>query len=103
MWLLAQESAPVVSTADQETAISGITMVVCENVCGIDPKLELEANGKVTHSPEMSRRIKLYKEWKDEHGDIIVQMNVEDERLGIAGCQAEQSLKQEPYIRRNCG
>ena len=32
----------------------------------------------------MSRRIKLYKEWKDDYGDIIVQMNVEDERLGVA-------------------
>jgi glutamate synthase domain-containing protein 2 len=65
-------------------AISGITMVVGENVCGIDPGLELDKNGKVTHSPEMSRRIKLYKEWKDDYGDIIVQMNVEDERLGVA-------------------
>lgn len=98
IWLLAQESAPVVSTAAQETAISGITMVVCENVCGIDPGLELDANGKVTHSPEMSRRIKLYKEWKDEHGDIIVQMNVEDERLGVARYAA---LPSGVYQRRN--
>ncbi len=65
-------------------AISGITLVVGENVCGIDPELELNKNGKVTSSPEMARRIKKYSEWQDEFGDIIVQMNVEDQRLGVA-------------------
>ena len=65
-------------------AISGISLVVGENVCGIDPGLEIDKNGKVTRSPEMERRIKLYKEWQEEHGDIIVQLNVEDSRLGVA-------------------
>ena len=32
----------------------------------------------------MSRRVKLYKEWQENFGDIIVQMNGEDERLGVA-------------------
>ena len=32
----------------------------------------------------MERRLKLYKSWKDEYGDIIVQINVEDTRLGVA-------------------
>lgn len=65
-------------------AICGISLVVGENVCGIDPGLERGGNCRVTRSPEMERRIKVYKEWKDEYGDIIVQMNVEDERLGVA-------------------
>lgn len=65
-------------------AISGITLVVGENVCGIDPELELDKNGKVVRSPEMERRIKIYKEWQEDGGDIIVQMNVEDARLGVA-------------------
>ena len=32
-------------------AISGITLVCGENVCGIDPALELDGNGKITKSP----------------------------------------------------
>jgi len=65
-------------------AVCGISLVVGENVCGIDPKLEQDANGRVIRSPEMERRIKLYKEWQDEYGDVIIQLNVEDERLGVA-------------------
>jgi len=65
-------------------AVSGISLVIGENVCGIDPGLELNKDGKVKHSPEMERRIKIYKEWQEDHGDIIVQLNVEDTRLGVA-------------------
>ena len=65
-------------------AISGITLVVGENVCGIDPELELGKDGKVTRSPEMERRIKIYKAWQEDCGDIVVQLNVEDARLGVA-------------------
>ncbi|MFH1268086.1 MAG: glutamate synthase-related protein, partial [Planctomycetota bacterium] len=65
-------------------AISGISLVVGENVCGIDPGLESDEAGRVTRSPEMERRLKEYERWKDEYGDIIVQMNVEDTRLGVA-------------------
>ncbi|MBN2577420.1 MAG: FMN-binding glutamate synthase family protein [Pirellulales bacterium] len=65
-------------------AICGISMVLGENVCGIDPELKLDKHGKVIESPEMHRRLDLYKSWKDQYGDIIVQMNVEDSRLGVA-------------------
>ena len=65
-------------------AISGISLVVGENVCGIDPGLELTKAGKVKRSPEMERRVKLYKRWQEDHGDIVVQLNVEDTRLGVA-------------------
>jgi len=65
-------------------AVCGISLVVGENVCGIDPGLERDKHGHVTHSPEMERRINLYRHYKDEFGDVIVQMNVEDERLGVA-------------------
>lgn len=71
-------------------AISGISLVVGENVCGIDPGLETNQGGKVTRSPEMERRIKLYKEWQDGFGDIIVQNNVEDTRLGVAEYAVEK-------------
>lgn len=65
-------------------AISGISLVIGENVCGIDPGLEVNTKGKIVKSPEMERRVRIYKEWYEGYGDIIVQMNVEDTRLGVA-------------------
>lgn len=65
-------------------AISGITIVCGENVCGIDPGLELDKNGKVKKSPEMDRRIETYKRYHEGYGEILVQMNVEDTRFGVA-------------------
>jgi glutamate synthase domain-containing protein 2 len=65
-------------------AISGISLVCGENVCGIDPGLELNGNGKITKSPEMDRRVKEYRRFHEGFGDILVQMNVEDTRNGVA-------------------
>ncbi len=65
-------------------AISGITLVCGENVCGIDPDLQLNRNGKISHSPEMDRRIDVYRRYRNGLGEILVQMNVEDTRLGVA-------------------
>ncbi|MCM8815234.1 MAG: FMN-binding glutamate synthase family protein [Candidatus Omnitrophica bacterium] len=65
-------------------AISGISLVVGENVCGIDPELQVDNKGKVLVSPEMERRVNIYKKWQEDYGDIIVQLNVEDTRLGVA-------------------
>jgi len=65
-------------------AISGITLVCGENVCGIDPGLELDKNGKIVEAPDMRRRVELYKKWYEGYGDMIVQMNVEDTRFGVA-------------------
>jgi glutamate synthase domain-containing protein 2 len=65
-------------------AISGITLVCGENVCGIDPGLKLDAKGKITSSPDMDRRIEIYKRYYQGYGEILVQMNVEDTRLGVA-------------------
>jgi glutamate synthase domain-containing protein 2 len=65
-------------------ALSGITIVCGENVCGIDPKLERDASGKVTLAPDMDRRIEIYRRYHRGYGEILVQMNVEDTRLGVA-------------------
>jgi len=65
-------------------AISGITLVCGENVCGVDPELELDKKGKVKKSPEMDRRIETYKRFHDGYGEILIQMNVEDTRFGVA-------------------
>jgi glutamate synthase domain-containing protein 2 len=64
-------------------AISGITLVCGENVCGIDPRLERDAKGKVVAAPDMDRRIEIYRRYHQGYGEILVQMNVEDTRLGV--------------------
>jgi glutamate synthase domain-containing protein 2 len=65
-------------------AISGLVLVCGENVCGMDPELALDENGKVVESPDMRRRVEEYRRWYDGYGDIFVQMNVEDTRFGVA-------------------
>ena len=66
-----------------ELATRGVTLVCGENVCGIDPKLERDSNGKVTLAPDMDRRIETYRRYHQGYGEILVQMNVEDTRLGV--------------------
>jgi len=65
-------------------AISGITAVCGENVCGIDPGLVLDKNNKTVAAPDMDRRIEAYRRYYRGLGEILIQMNVEDTRLGVA-------------------
>ena len=65
-------------------AISGVTLVCGENVCGIDPQLKLNSKGKIISAPDMDRRIEIYRRYHQGYGEILVQMNVEDTRLGVA-------------------
>jgi glutamate synthase domain-containing protein 2 len=65
-------------------ALSGVTLVCGENVCGIDPQLELDSKKKITKAPDMDRRIETYRRYHQGYGEILVQMNVEDTRLGVA-------------------
>ncbi|MDR1618049.1 MAG: FMN-binding glutamate synthase family protein [Treponema sp.] len=65
-------------------AISGVTIVCGENVCGIDPALELNPSGKIKNAPDMDRRIAAYRRYHRDYGEILIQMNVEDTRLGVA-------------------
>lgn len=65
-------------------AISGVTIVCGENVCGIDPKLVLNKDKKVVEAPDMDHRIETYKRYYRGKGEILIQMNVEDTRLGVA-------------------
>ncbi len=64
-------------------AMTGISLTIGENVCGMDVDSKVE-KGRVVHSPELEWRVKLYQEWqRDGYGAIIVQANVEDSRLGV--------------------
>ena len=62
-------------------AISGIMVVIGENIVGMDHDAEFK-NGKVVKSPELDRRVNTFKKWYDGHGAIMLQQNVEDGRLG---------------------
>lgn len=64
-------------------ALVGIPIVVGENVVGVD-KASVMGNGKITSAPELDRRIDCYLRYYDGYGAIIVQMNVEDTRNGVA-------------------
>jgi glutamate synthase domain-containing protein 2 len=64
-------------------ALAGIPLAIGENICGMDDEAEI-AGGRVVDSPELARRVRLYKEWqRDGWGAIILQANVEDVRLGV--------------------
>jgi len=63
------------------SALSGTGLTIGENIVGMDPKSEF-SKGYVTHSPEMVKRVSLYKDaMRDGWGAIIVQSNVEGTRL----------------------
>ncbi|MDK2821379.1 MAG: hypothetical protein PWP31_1344 [Clostridia bacterium] len=64
-------------------ALVGYPIVVGENVVGVDKQAVIE-NGKIVKAPELDRRIQTYLKYYDGYGAIIVQMNVEDTRNGVA-------------------
>jgi hypothetical protein len=70
-------------------ALVGIPVVIGENVVGIDRKSDIK-NGKITKAPELDRRIDTYLRYHDGYGAIIVQLNVEDTRNGVAEYVAEK-------------
>ncbi|NJB66996.1 hypothetical protein GGQ74_000636 [Desulfobaculum xiamenense] len=70
-------------------ALVGIPIVVGENVVGVDRKSQLE-NGRISSAPELERRIDTYLRYQDGYGAIIVQLNVEDTRNGVAEYIAEK-------------
>lgn len=64
-------------------AIVGFPIVIGENVVGVDKNSVLK-DGKIIKAPELERRIDVYLKYYDGYGAIIVQMNVEDTRNGVA-------------------
>ena len=64
-------------------ALVGIPIVVGENVVGVDKESEIK-KGRISKAPELDRRIDTYFRYQDKFGGIIVQLNVEDTRNGVA-------------------
>ena len=75
-------------------ALVGIPVVIGENVVGVDRKSEInpgpEKKGKIKSAPELDRRIETYMRYHDGYGAIIVQLNVEDTRNGVAEYVADK-------------
>ena len=69
-------------------ALVGIPVVIGENVVGVDRNSEISDSetkqGKIKSAPELDRRIETYLRYYDGYGAIIVQLNVEDTRNGVA-------------------
>jgi len=69
-------------------ALCGIPVVIGENVVGVDQKSKIgkakTEKGKIKSAPELERRIDGYLRYYDGYGAIIVQLNVEDTRNGVA-------------------
>jgi len=65
------------------SALAGAIVTIGENICGMDEDAKM-TNGKVTYSKELKRRIDAFRKfWDGKHGEVVVQTNVEDQRLGI--------------------
>jgi len=75
-------------------ALCGIPVVIGENVVGVDRESEIgdgaKKKGKIKSAPELERRIDGYLRYYDGYGAIIVQLNVEDTRNGVAEFVAEK-------------
>ncbi|MDR1046086.1 MAG: FMN-binding glutamate synthase family protein [Candidatus Adiutrix sp.] len=71
------------------SALCGIPIVVGENVVGVDRESVFE-KGRIKKSPELERRLTSYLRYFEGYGAIIVQLNVEDARNGVAEFLAEK-------------
>lgn len=64
-------------------ALAGVIITIGENVCGMDRETRI-TRGKVTYSKELKRRVEVFRKfWDGKYGDIVIQTNVEDQRLGV--------------------
>ncbi len=76
-------------------ALCGIPVVIGENVVGVDRESKIGKSkakkGKIKSAPELERRIDGYLRYADKgYGAIIVQLNVEDTRNGVAEFVADK-------------
>ena len=64
-------------------ALSGTSVIVGENVGGMDAEAQI-TGGKITNSKELKRRVDLFRKfWDGKNGEIVIQTNVEDQKLGV--------------------
>jgi len=65
------------------SALSGAVVTIGENVCGMD-RDSVITGGKIVESKELKRRVEAFRKfWDGKYGEVVVQTNVEDQRLGV--------------------
>ena len=64
-------------------ATVGFPIVIGENVVGVDQEAVIK-QGAIQKAPELERRIDTYLRYFDGYGAVLVQLNVEDTRNGVA-------------------
>jgi len=64
-------------------ALCGFPIVIGENVVGVD-RQSIIKNGHIEISPELDRRVGVFRRYYRGKGAVLVQMNVEDTRNGVA-------------------
>jgi len=65
------------------SALAGTIITIGENVVGMDVESKIHKD-QVMEAPDLEWRIKTFFDWqKDGYGDIVLQANVEDTRLGV--------------------
>ena len=63
-------------------ALSGVLVVIGEDVVAKDSELEIEKN-RVTKSPLLKKMVESFKKYDHGYGQIILQANVDDDNLGV--------------------
>jgi glutamate synthase domain-containing protein 2 len=65
------------------SALAGTGLTIGENVVGMDPQAVIR-DGRVVDTVDLKRRVQLYTNaQRDGYGQIVVQANIEDTRLGV--------------------
>jgi hypothetical protein len=68
-------------------ALAGVSITIGENVVGMDPNAQFANHTffpQVIDTEDMKWRVETFREyWDGVHGNVIVQKNVEDSRLGV--------------------
>lgn len=64
-------------------AMAGVTCVIGEDARNKDPELVIE-NNKVTYFPALKTMLNAFRKYDRGYGQIVLQCNVEDDRLGVA-------------------
>ncbi len=63
-------------------ALSGVILTIGENVGGMDEKALIKG-GRLVRSPNLKKRVQAFRRWQGNSGEIVLQSNVEDTRLGV--------------------
>lgn len=63
-------------------ALSGVLVVIGEDVVAKDSELELTSN-RVSKSPLLKKMVQSFKKYDQGYGQIILQANVDDDNLGV--------------------